>query len=65
MDTRLGGVVVVDAVLTASPLQPRHVEDIVWGVTNQVKEQGGTLGRLISMTDSRSSQKRWPTVMRF
>lgn len=25
------------------------IEDILWGVTNQVKEQGGTLGRMISM----------------
>lgn len=31
------------------PLEPAHVEDILWGVTNQVKEQGGTLGRMISM----------------
>jgi acetyl-CoA acyltransferase len=31
------------------PITPGHVEDIVWGVTNQVKEQGGTLGRMISM----------------
>jgi len=31
------------------PLDPRMVEDVVWGVTNQVKEQGGTLGRMISM----------------
>jgi len=31
------------------PLAPSHVEDILWGVTNQMKEQGGTLGRMISM----------------
>ena len=31
------------------PITPDHVEDLVWGVTNQVKEQGGTLGRMISM----------------
>ncbi|MBW1799643.1 MAG: thiolase family protein [Deltaproteobacteria bacterium] len=31
------------------PLQPAMVEDILWGVTNQMKEQGGTIGRLISM----------------
>jgi len=31
------------------PLEPAIVEDIVWGVTTQVKEQGGTLGRMISM----------------
>ena len=30
-------------------VQSTHVEDIVWGVTNQVKEQGGSLGRMISM----------------
>ncbi|MFN3535770.1 MAG: beta-ketoacyl synthase N-terminal-like domain-containing protein, partial [Desulfatiglandales bacterium] len=28
---------------------PHMVDDILWGVTNQVKEQGGTLGRMISM----------------
>jgi acetyl-CoA acyltransferase len=31
------------------PVDPSMVEDIVWGVTNQMKEQGGTLGRMISM----------------
>ncbi len=31
------------------PITPEMVEDILWGVTNQVKEQGGTLGRMISM----------------
>jgi len=31
------------------PLEPAMVDDIIWGVTNQVKEQGGTLGRMISM----------------
>lgn len=30
-------------------LTPRMVEDSVWGVTNQVKEQGGTIGRMIPM----------------
>ncbi len=25
------------------------VEDVIWGVTNQIKEQGGTLGRMLSM----------------
>ena len=28
---------------------PELVEDILWGATNQVKEQGGTIGRFISM----------------
>jgi acetyl-CoA acyltransferase len=31
------------------PLTPKDVEDVVWGVTNQMKEQGGTLGRMISL----------------
>ncbi len=31
------------------PLKPSMVEDIIWGVTNQVKEQGGTLGRMLSL----------------
>jgi len=31
------------------PVVPAMVEDVIWGVTNQVKEQGGTLGRMISM----------------
>ena len=31
------------------PLKPAMVQDILWGVTNQMKEQGGTIGRLISM----------------
>jgi acetyl-CoA acyltransferase len=30
-------------------LIPDMIEDNIWGVTNQVKEQGGTLGRLVSM----------------
>ena len=29
--------------------QPSDIEDILWGATNQVKEQGGTIGRMISM----------------
>jgi len=28
---------------------PDMIEDNIWGVTNQVKEQGGTLGRLVTM----------------
>lgn len=31
------------------PLKPAMVEDIIWGATNQMKEQGGTIGRFISM----------------
>ena len=30
-------------------LTPQMVEDSIWGVTNQVKEQGGTIGRMIPM----------------
>jgi acetyl-CoA acyltransferase len=29
--------------------KPSMVEDIIWGVTNQIKEQGGTVGRMLSM----------------
>jgi acetyl-CoA acyltransferase len=31
------------------PLKPEMIEDSIWGVTNQVKEQGGTLGRMVPM----------------
>lgn len=31
------------------PLRPEMIEDSIWGVTNQMKEQGGTLGRMIPM----------------
>ena len=31
------------------PVRPAHVEDILWGLANQMKEQGGTVGRMISM----------------
>ena len=30
-------------------ISPDMIEDSIWGVTNQVKEQGGTLGRLVTM----------------
>ena len=30
-----------------SPIKPEMIEDSVWGVTNQIKEQGGTLGRMV------------------
>jgi acetyl-CoA acyltransferase len=32
-----------------SRISPDMIEDNIWGVTNQVKEQGGTLGRLATM----------------
>jgi len=28
-------------------VKPSMIEDSIWGVTNQVKEQGGTIGRMI------------------
>ena len=28
---------------------PDMIEDNIWGVTNQMKEQGGTLGRVVTM----------------
>jgi acetyl-CoA acyltransferase len=31
------------------PLEPALIEDVIWGVTNQMKEQGGTLGRMLPM----------------
>jgi len=31
------------------PLRPVMIEDSIWGVTNQMKEQGGTLGRMVPM----------------
>jgi acetyl-CoA acyltransferase len=30
-------------------LKPQMIEDSIWGVTNQMKEQGGTLGRMVPM----------------
>ncbi len=30
-------------------VSPAMVEDVIWGVTNQIGEQGGTIGRMISM----------------
>jgi acetyl-CoA acyltransferase len=30
-------------------ISPDMIEDNIWGVTNQMKEQGGTLGRLVTM----------------
>ncbi|MBK5099803.1 MAG: thiolase family protein [Desulfobacteraceae bacterium] len=31
------------------PVEPEMIEDVIWGATNQMKEQGGTIGRIISM----------------
>ncbi len=40
----------VKALLDRNPsLRPQMIEDSIWGVTNQVKEQGGTLGRMVTM----------------
>lgn len=30
-------------------VKPQMIEDNIWGVTNQMKEQGGTIGRVVSM----------------
>jgi acetyl-CoA acyltransferase len=30
-------------------VRPDMIEDSIWGVTNQAKEQGGTLGRIVTM----------------
>ncbi len=32
-----------------APFKPEMIEDSIWGVTNQLKEQGGTLGRMVPM----------------
>jgi len=38
------------ALLERNPgVHPEMIEDSIWGVTNQVKEQGGTLGRTVPM----------------
>ncbi|SHG00950.1 acetyl-CoA acyltransferase [Desulfacinum infernum DSM 9756] len=43
-------VAVLKALVERNPaLDPSQVEDCLWGVTNQVKEQGGTLGRMVSL----------------
>lgn len=40
----------VKALLHRNPaVKPEMIEDSIWGVTNQVKEQGGTLGRFVPM----------------
>jgi acetyl-CoA acyltransferase len=36
------------ALLERNPaVKPEMIEDSIWGVTNQIKEQGGTIGRMI------------------
>jgi acetyl-CoA acyltransferase len=40
----------IKAIFTRNPsLRPEMIEDSIWGVTNQMKEQGGTLGRIVPM----------------
>lgn len=43
-------VALVKALLARNPkVAPSLIEESIWGVTNQVKEQGGTLGRMVPM----------------
>src|SRR5512136_665593 len=43
-------VALLKALIQRNPkLQPDMVEDSIWGATNQVKEQGGTIGRAVPM----------------
>ncbi len=43
-------VAVLKGLIQRNPkVSPAIVEDIIWGATNQIAEQGGTVGRLISM----------------
>jgi len=43
-------VTLLKALIERNPeVKPQIIEDVVWGVTNQMKEQGGTIGRMISM----------------
>ncbi len=43
-------VAVLKALLARNPqVRPCDIEDVIWGATNQIKEQGGTIGRMISM----------------
>ena len=43
-------VALLRALIQRNPkLRPDMIEDSIWGVTNQVKEQGGTLGRAVPM----------------
>ncbi len=43
-------VAVLKGLMERNPsLSPAQVEDVIWGATNQIAEQGGTIGRMISM----------------
>ncbi|MEW5733589.1 MAG: thiolase family protein [Thermodesulfobacteriota bacterium] len=43
-------VALIRALLARNPkVAPDMIEESIWGVTNQVKEQGGTLGRMVPM----------------
>ena len=43
-------VALLRALIERNPkVRPDMIEDSIWGVTNQVKEQGGTLGRAVPM----------------
>jgi acetyl-CoA acyltransferase len=43
-------VALLKALIERNPqVRPDMIEDSIWGVTNQVKEQGGTLGRAVPM----------------
>lgn len=43
-------VAVLQGLMKRNPqASPGIVEDIIWGATNQIAEQGGTIGRMISM----------------
>jgi len=43
-------VALLKALIQRNPkVQPDMIEDSIWGVTNQVKEQGGTIGRAVPM----------------
>jgi len=43
-------VALLKALIERNPqVRPDMIEDSIWGVTNQIKEQGGTLGRAVPM----------------
>ena len=43
-------VALVKALIQRNPqVWPEMIEDSIWGVTNQIKEQGGTMGRAVPM----------------
>jgi len=51
-NTRADDLVVplLKALIERNPrITPDMIEDNIWGVTNQIKEQGGTIGRAVSM----------------